>query len=203
MKKSSKRSENTSLEKAFQQVKEAVFWAAEVEKNVNEIFAEFGLKPKEPSLLVGEPNQILEHLFKRFSIVTDQLVNRYNERPTLKIKDEYDVQDLLHSLLKIYFEDIRPEEYAPSYGGVSPRIDLLLKNEQIVIECKKTRDGLGRRKLRDELIIDKEHYRTHPDCKILYCFVYDPERKIRNPRGFERDLSGIVDGFETKVFIIT
>ncbi len=30
----------------------------------------------------------------------------------------------------------------------------------------------------NQLIIDKERYRTHPNCKYLVCFVYDPEQRI-------------------------
>jgi DNA-binding sugar fermentation-stimulating protein len=58
-------------------------------------------------------------------------------RNTIEIEDEYDVQDLFHALLKLYFDDIRPEEYTPSYGGSASRVDFLLKDEQIIIEIKK------------------------------------------------------------------
>ena len=43
--------------------------------------------------------------------------SRYNNRQTSDINDEYDVQDLLHSLLTLYFDDIRREESNPSYAG--------------------------------------------------------------------------------------
>ena len=65
---------------------------------------------------------------------------------TLDVQDEYDVQDLFHALLHIHFEDIRPEEWAPSFAGASSRMDFLLKQEQIIIEIKKnpTRTGCQR-----------------------------------------------------------
>jgi len=44
----------------------------------------------------------------------------------LEIRDEYDVQNLLHAILKLHFEDIRPEEWAPSYAASSKRMDFLL-----------------------------------------------------------------------------
>ena len=46
------------------------------------------------------PILVLEKLFNRFYQVARQLRSRHDERPTLDISDEYDVQDLLHSLLK-------------------------------------------------------------------------------------------------------
>lgn len=47
--------------------------------------------------------------------------NRYSSRPTLDVADEYDVQDLLHSLLILDFEDIRTEGSIPSYSGVTKK----------------------------------------------------------------------------------
>ena len=87
------------------------------------------------------PVEKIKNLFLKFHDVARQLLERRNEnknpRSTLRIKDEYDVQDLLHGLLKIYFDDIRPEEWNPSYAGSSKRSDFLLKEEKIVIEVKK------------------------------------------------------------------
>ena len=108
---------------------------------------------------------------------------RYENRETLKIEDEYDVQDLLHALLLLYFDDVRAEEWTPSYAGKSARMDFLLKNERVVIEVKKTRLGLADKELGDQLIIDVDRYKVHPDCKRLICFVYDVEGRIGNPIG--------------------
>ncbi|MBZ4359524.1 hypothetical protein LAM19_25050, partial [Mycobacterium tuberculosis] len=75
-------------------------------------------------------------------------------RQTIEINDEYDVQDLFHALLKIHFEDVRPEEYTPSYAGSSTRVDFLLKNEKIIIELKKTRKNLKQKEVGEQLIVD-------------------------------------------------
>jgi len=61
----------------------------------------------------------IETICNRFHLVSRQMRARYNNRETLRVADEYDVQDLLHALLRLYFEDIRPEEYTPSYAGGS------------------------------------------------------------------------------------
>src|SRR6185503_12855207 len=58
--------------------------------------------------------QNLTLLLSRFHLVAKQLRHRHSEGETLDIENEYDVQDLLHSLLHIYFDDIRPEETTPS-----------------------------------------------------------------------------------------
>jgi len=149
------------------------------------------------------PNAIatMEYLCKRFHLVVRQLRSRHNGRQTLQIEDEYDVQDLLHALLTIYFDDIRPEEWTPSYAGGSSRMDFLLKQEQIVVEVKKTRNGLGAKEVGDQLLIDIQRYKTHPDCKTLFCFVYDPDGRISNPRGIENDLNKTYNGLPVKVLI--
>ena len=116
------------------------------------------------------------------------LRNRYNNRHTLDVKDEYDVQDLLYSILQIFFKDIRKEEWTPSYAGNCSRVDFLLKEEKVVIEVKKTRSTMKDKDLGEQLIIDIAKYKTHPDCKKLICFVYDPDGRIVNPEGIVKDL---------------
>ncbi|MGD0077739.1 MAG: hypothetical protein ABSB91_03820 [Sedimentisphaerales bacterium] len=140
-------------------------------------------------------------LFKRFDRVVRQLSKRHAGRTALQIKDEYDVQDFLHVLLKLYFDDIRPEGWVPSYAGSSSRMDFLLKNEQTVIETKKTRKGLADKKIGEQLIIDIRKYRSYPDCKSLICFVYDPEGKIANPKALENDLSKSEQDFKVTVIV--
>lgn len=150
-----------------------------------EIKATLTLKSTETSNAISK----IELICTKFHDVVRQLRNRYSNRSTIEIEDEYDVQDLFHALLKLYFEDIRSEEWMPSYAGRASRADFLLKNEQIVIEIKKTRNGLTNKEVGEQLIIDIAKYRTHPDCKTLICFVYDPEARIGNPVGIENDLN--------------
>lgn len=144
----------------------------------------------------------LETIFNHFHQIARQLRNRYNSRPTIDVSDEYDVHDLLHALLRIYYDDIRPEEWTPSYAGGSSRMDFLLKNEQVVIEVKKTREQLRDKEIGEQLIIDIIKYKAHPDCKTLACFVYDPGGKIGNPTGLENDLAKLsTDNLGVKVYI--
>lgn len=128
-------------------------------------------------------------LCQKFHIVARTLRERYDKRTTLDIVDEYDVQNLLHALLKIFFDDIRTEEWTPSYAGSSSRVDFLLKKEGIVIETKKTRQGLSDKEIGEQLLIDMGKYKNYPDCKILICFVYDTEGRVRNPKGLENDIN--------------
>lgn len=140
-------------------------------------------------------------LFEKFHIVARQLRHRHAGRDTLNVADEYDVQDLLHALLKLYFDDVRAEEWTPSYAGGSSRMDFLLSEHDIVVEVKKTRQSMTAREVGEQLIVDVARYQAHPQLKMLFCFVYDPEGLLPNPAGLERDLSGTRDGIEVKCLI--
>ena len=148
------------------------------------------------------PVDRLKDLVFRFHGAVLAIRDRYGERPTLDVTDEYDVQDLMSVLLTTEFDDIRPEEHAPSYGGGASRTDFLLKAEQIVLEVKKTRSGLADRQIGEQLIVDSARYAKHPDCKTLVCMVYDPENRISNPSGLEADLSGEKNGITVEVLIV-
>ncbi len=146
--------------------------------------------------------EYVKKICNRFHTVARQLQSRHADRGTIEINDEYDVQDLFHCLLKLFFDDVRAEEWTPSYAGGASRVDFLLKNEQIVVEIKKTRSGLADRQVGEQLIVDIERYTSHPDCKTLICFVYDPEGRIGNPRGVENDLMAPKrDGLSVAVYI--
>lgn len=160
------------------------------------------LEPFKQVVEVSDVRKRLEKIFFRFHSVVIQLKRRQRNKDPFLVQDEYDVQDLLHGLLRIDFVNIKPEEYCPSYAGISPRIDFFLKNKGIAIETKMTRKGHGNKKISNELIIDKEYYKKKSGVKLLYCVVYDPEEIITNPRGFEQDISEKSENFEAIVFVI-
>lgn len=160
----------------------------------------FGLENK-ISIKKEDSIRIIENICYKFHSIARQLQSRHNNRDTIEIEDEYDVQDLLHALLKLHFDDIRAEEYTPSYAGSASRVDFLLKDENIIIEVKKTRKNLKAKEVGEQLIIDKAHYTSHPNCKSLICFVYDPDGKISNPVGLEKDLEKNNNGLNVKIII--
>lgn len=189
-------------ERRFQQAYvDGLARAQAVLKSFVDEIKEYGYSEK----YVGVPGftslTLIERISSRFHLVARQLRSRHEERNTLEVEDEYDVQDLFHALLKLHFDDVRPEEYSPSYAGSSSRLDFLLKQESIVVEIKKTRKGLEAKDVGEQLIIDIQRYQNHPDCETLICFVYDPEGRIANPRGLENDLNRTSDGLDVIVYV--
>lgn len=155
---------------------------------------------------------IVEQLCQRFPLFARQLQKRRRDvkepgnkerskRPTIEMRDEYDVQDSLHALLKLHFDDVRSEEWAPSYAGGQSRMDFLLKRERIVIETKFMGARLTQAEVTRQLTIDEKYYRQHPDCQTLVCFVYDPEGKCDNPAALEGDINLDEGDFRVAVIV--
>ena len=156
----------------------------------------------QPKVVNIDYDLIISNIIEHFNTCAIQLKRRHAGRETLTINDEYDVQDLLHALLKLHFSDVRPEEWTPSYAGNSNRMDFLLKEAHIAIEVKMTRDNLKDKEIGEQLIIDIAKYQQHPDVDTLYCFVYDPNAILHNPVGIENDLNKLsTDNFSVKVFV--
>ena len=128
-------------------------------------------------------------LCRRFHLFVMQLGRRHDRRATLSVRDEYDVQDLLHAILLLHFDDVRPEEVTPSYAGNSSRVDFYLPDARIVVEVKMTRDSLRQRRVVDQLIEDSSRYASMKDVDTLVCLVYDPGNYCHNPTALEHDVA--------------
>jgi hypothetical protein len=149
------------------------------------------LPPSKPSFTKPSSiEELLSVLLPGLRRAMHPLTHRRKGAHCLSFDSEYDVQDLLHALLRPWVKDIRPEEFTPSYAGSSTRMDFLLPAQNIVIELKLVRDRQHGKKLGDELIIDIEHYRRHSQCDTLWCVVYDPDSILLNADGLKNDLGG-------------
>ena len=85
---------------------------------------------------------VLKIIFGNFHKCVSSLLDRYSKRETLKINDEYDVQNLPEGILRLFIVDVRPEDYVPSYAGGNSRTDFYLPKYNTFIEVKMTREGL-------------------------------------------------------------
>ncbi len=144
----------------------------------------------------------LMKIFNKFHIIAEQLKTRYNDRSTLIIENEYDVQDLLNALLYLEFDSIQKEEYGPKFGNINPRIDFLLRMENIGIEAKKVREINHAKTIHKEIIEDKELYSNNRQISELYFFIYDPEFYIKERVSFISDLEKNVPKQFNKLKII-
>lgn len=137
----------------------------------------------------GTVDEVVQVVIQGLRRAMHPLTYRRKGAVTMQFVNEYDVQDLLHALLRPWVVDVRAEEYTPSYAGRSTRMDFLLPAHDLVIETKCVRDRSHAKAVGDELVLDIAHYAAHPGCKKLWCVVYDPEHCLTNPEGL-KDLEG-------------
>ena len=146
-----------------------------------------------PPIVLTEPIDItLKKICTNFHKCARSILNRHSKRATLEINDEYDVQDLLQGILRLFIDDIRPEDYVPSYAGGNSRIDFYLPKYETYIETKMTREGLRDKEVGEQLAIDIARYGDK--CKTLVCFIYDKGSFLSNPYGLISDLEAQVTG---------
>lgn len=136
---------------------------------------------------------LLEDIFMNFIKFDINIKRRYGNRETIKINDEHDLQNALHSILKLFINDIRAEDYVPSYAGGNSRVDFLIPEHGLIIETKMTNSSLHDKQVGEQLIIDFERYKSTKGYNHLICFVYDKEANIVNPSGLSKDLEGLSD----------
>ena len=144
---------------------------------------------------------LLRKIGNRFHAVARQLRLRHEGRSTLEVEDEYDAQDVVHALLCLEFDEIRRETWQPGYARGSAHTYFVAPRDRIIIEVKKTRQGVGAKEIAAQLEHDTQYYWTHPDCQIVFCFVYDPEARVGDPYGLEKKLTHDVHGQRVEVFI--
>lgn len=73
----------------------------------------------------------IQVICNHFHQAVRQMRNRHDNRPTIDVNDEYDVQDLLHVFLRLYFDDVRAEEWTPSYAGSASRRTSFSKRKRL------------------------------------------------------------------------
>jgi hypothetical protein len=62
-----------------------------------------------------------------------------------------------------------------------------------------TRANLKDKEIGKELIEDIARYRRYPNVEYLYCFIYDPDKLIKNRNGLKKDLEKDKN-MQTKIF---
>lgn len=146
------------------------------------------------------PIEKVKSLCQGFHAAMKRLQSSSENKDRYKIKDEFTLRYYLNEYLKGIFHNIKMEEWTVIEQR-SARIDLVLVDEGIVIETKLTRSHIGEKEITDQLMFDIEKYKAHPDCKSLFCFVYDRKGYIKNPHALENFLSAPKGKLNVEVLI--
>lgn len=136
-------------------------------------------------------DEVVRDVLNNFSNAIQKIITgRRLRHPDFKIEDEYDVQDILYVILKSIFPNLREEDPIPKVGAKSTKIDLIIRDEKILIEVKmiKSKDQ-NETHFIEQLKVDFESYHECKWLRKLFCFVYDPFKKTRDISSFN-DLNG-------------
>lgn len=119
--------------------------------------------------------ELVCNILNNFSNAIQRITkNRRKGHPEFSINDEYDVQDILYTILKAIFPKLKPEEPTPSVGISYNKIDFILEDEGILIETKMLKESdKDEKKITDELKVDIQSYYKKEKIKNLICFVYE------------------------------
>lgn len=136
-------------------------------------------------------DEVVRDILNNFSNAIQKIIkNRRKEHPNFEIEDEYDVQDILYVILKSVFPNLRDEDAIGKVGAKTTKIDLIIREERILVEVKmiKEKDS-NETHFIEQLKVDFESYHECKWLRKLFCFVYDPYKKTRDISNFN-DLNG-------------
>jgi hypothetical protein len=132
---------------------------------------------------------LIERMARHFGEYARQLEKRQRGAEGFLITDEYGMQDAFHAALRLHFEDVRPEEWTPSYAGGASRMDFLVSDGEVAVELKYIHENQTSRAIGSEVAEDILRYQAHESCHALVVLVWDRGHVLANYRGLERDLS--------------
>lgn len=133
---------------------------------------------------------LINIVIEKFTSAAKSLLHRRKGKPTIEIHDEYDMQDILHVILKPHFPTIKIEEVVTGHSASNfLKIDFVLSNIKVAIECKCIRNKEHTKNITKELNDDIQTYHKHVDCSHLIFFIYDKDMLINDPDTLEDSYS--------------
>ncbi len=144
---------------------------------------------------------VLERLCSRFPRVLAQLRAVDQAGFAREPLDEAALGGLMHALLLIDHEDVRPFLQEGADGETAADAGLLLKIERILFVPRVATAAMAAVELERRIALDVETCRQSLECRTLVVFVYDPTGRIADPRGFEQRMSGERTGVTVRAIV--
>lgn len=121
--------------------------------------------------------ELVLRLCERLPKAAQVLAHRsHKDKLAYAISDEYDVQDLLHGLIRGYLKYSVQEDTLPKSAGVrSSRVDISIEELGVLIEVKYARQPADQKRIFDELSQDLKQYAKWPHLKTLIALVYNAD----------------------------
>jgi hypothetical protein len=165
--------------------------------------ARFPWTNRQPPSPEPQPAWDLEALLRRVPAAVRQLRTRHDNRPPFRVRDVYDLEDLLRAALPLGFDEVRHERRTPAYAP-GTRTDFLVRTGPEAVAAvvvKHTSPEAGERQLAAQLEADVGYYEKRGKVGRVVAFVYDPEGLLREPRRLEELWSKRHGDVETRCVI--
>ena len=131
------------------------------------------------------------------------LARRRKGKGPFEIVDEYDAQDLLHSIIRAYFKYAVSEEPIKKLANAkSTRADFAIEALGAIVELKYVRDPNDQARIVDELAQDLLYYEQWQHLKTFIYVVYNAS-DLSDPEALDQ-LSGVrgQDDKQYEVYIV-
>lgn len=144
------------------------------------LFANLGVDAPEPE--VG----LILRLCERLPAAARILANRRKGKKPFTIKDEYDVQDLLHSILRAYLKySVQEEPLAKIGAAQSGRADIAIEELRTIIEVKFARGPSDQQKFVTEYSNDLLLYTKWPHLENFVYMIYNSQ-DLKDPEALDK-----------------
>lgn len=129
-------------------------------------------------------------LLQRFHLGANHLEKhrRVNHDPFV-VNDEFDVQDLLFSILLVNFPDVEIEDPAKKIAGVSSRLDVVIRNLKLIIEIKCFKKGNNWATMFKDINHKIQTYSQNENYDQMIIFIYNPDSALVNPDKIQKDIT--------------
>jgi hypothetical protein len=130
---------------------------------------------------------LVEQICRRLPYTARILAQRSRKgKGGYSIVDEYDVQDLLHGILRAFIKYSVQEDPLPKVAGAkSSRADISIEEMGVLVEVKFVRGPDDQKRLFDEFSQDLILYAKWPYLRNLIFLIYNSD-DLRDPEAFEK-----------------
>jgi len=123
---------------------------------------------------VNSDIELAHQVCARVSKAARALTTRRTGKQPFTISDEYDVQDLLHGLLRAYFKyPVKENPLPKAASAVATRADLAIEELGLIVEAKFVRTPQDQRRIEKDLAEDLIFYTAWEPLKYLFFVIYN------------------------------
>lgn len=134
---------------------------------------------------------LVDRLCRRLPQAARILATRQRkDRAPFEIRDEYDVQDLLHGIIRAYLKYSVQEDPLPKVAGTrASRADISIEELGLLIEVKYVHGPEDQKRIFEEFTQDLTLYTSWQYLQHLFCIIYN-SADLRDAEALEK-LSGV------------